>query len=229
MESDLVMAVSTNGVTFEAWPPHALRGSIVPRTKGGWDNNQQASPTLLTDPRDATNKTVLMMYVGHCTANCTATGGASYWFGILGASSTDLVSWKKEPDPVVPWGGEAPSWAVFNGEPGWVFGPDGYFYVFPSGGFNRKPPVENFGIARSTHPFTDYVISESPIVAHGPPGSTSSAAVFAPSAMLDPRVDPGNLTARVWYFQGVVCPQNEWCPPTINEATAPWPLFSDTR
>lgn len=147
-ESDLVMAVSSDGVTFQPWPlapAKPTRGSVIPRTKGGWDNNQQASPTLLTDPRDPSNATVLMLYVGHCTANCTGTGGASYWFGILGASSQDLVHWQKEDGPVVPWGGSVPPWAVFNGEPGWIYGPDGYFYVFPSGGFNVQPPAENFG------------------------------------------------------------------------------------
>jgi hypothetical protein len=204
-----------------------------------------------------------MLYVGHCTVNCTKTGGASYWFGILGASSQDLVHWKKETGPVVPWGGSVPEWAVFNGEPGWIYGPDGYFYVFPSGGFNVQPPVENFGafcqpweerpffvvtfftrcigslrrpfdvfvgIARSKQPFSGYApLSQSPIVTHGPPGSASAKAVFAPTAMLDPRAgvagtsEPGQLTARVWFFQSTDC--TGWCPVTINEATAPWPLF----
>jgi hypothetical protein len=270
MDSDLVMAVSSDGVTFQPWPlapAKPTRGSVIRRTKGGWDNNQQASPTLLTDPRDPSNATVLMLYVGHCTANCTSTGGASYWFGILGASSQDLVHWKKEAGPVVPWGGSVPDWAAFNGEPGWIYGPDGYFYVFPSGGFNVQPPAENFGacgvdapllsgtgncsscrvplgccaevwtapacgwlvgIARSKQPFSGYApLSPSPIVTPGPPGSVSSQGVFAPSAMLDPRATGGSgqLLARVWYFQSTKCAPNGWCPATINEATAPWPLY----
>lgn len=79
------------------------------------------------------------------------------------------------------------------------------------------------GIARSKHPFSGYELSHSPIVTHGPPGSASAKAVFAPSAMLDSRAESGQLTGRVWFFQSTDC--TGWCPVTINEATAPWPLF----
>ena len=93
-----------------------------------------------------------------------------------------------------------------------------------------RPSVVLVGIARSKQPFSGYApLSQSPIVTHGPPGSASAKGVFAPTVMLDPRAgvggisEPGQLTARVWFFQSTNC--TGWCPVTINEAIAPWPLY----
>jgi hypothetical protein len=124
-----------------------------------------------------------MLYMGYCIEKCSPA-----FIGVLGATSTDGVTWTKRQEPVIAGVDFKLPWAEVIKEPSIVKGPDNIYYLFISGD-------ETIGVARSNNIFGPYEVYPEPIVKKE--FSWEATSVIAPSVLIE------NGKARMWYM-GVV-------------------------
>ncbi len=169
------LARSTDKVNF-------TRSSNAPRLSLGLTNQKDAnalfSPTVIKE-----GDLYYMLYVGYCIEECNPA-----FIGVLGATSSDGVSWQKRQEPVIAGVDFDFSWAEVIKEPTIVKGPDNLYYLFISGD-------ESIGVARSSNIFGPYEVYPQPIIKKE--YSWESTSVIAPSVLIE------NGKAKMWYM-GVV-------------------------
>jgi len=187
---------------------------LLRRSAGWYDNDAIFSPSLVwwkahsLEPEKA-----WLVYAGHCWTNCSQ---VSPGLRILGAASTDGVTWLKEDRPVA----EAPlaglGWTAGGvAEPDLVRGPDGLFYLFFSAFSGEDGDTVQIGVARSPHPLGPWEADPQPIVATSDPGGWEGTEVIAPSVL----VDGGKV--RLWYH-GFQKEEQDF---RIGYAETSWPLM----
>ncbi|MBX2897255.1 MAG: hypothetical protein KF763_17540 [Cyclobacteriaceae bacterium] len=166
------LAHSPNKYQFE-------RNSIEPLLSLGEENQRDAnalfSPTVLKE-----GDSYYMFYVGYCIEDCTPA-----YIGILGATSTDGVTWTKLPDTILSGVDAGLEWAEVIKEPALVKGPDGDFYLFITGD-------HTIGVARSTNILGPYEVYPEPLIK--PEFSWEGGDVIAPSVL----IESGKI--KVWYM-----------------------------
>lgn len=200
---ELGLARSTDGLHFTRFSSQP----ILKRTAGWYDNDAMFSPSIVW-----WNGRAWMIYAGHCWTGCSlVTPGLR----ILGATSSDGVSWLKAPSPVAEGPLAGLDWTGAGvAEPALVQGPDGLFYLFFSAFSGDDGEVGQIGVARSPHPFGPWDVDPQPVVSTSDAAGWEGTEVIAPSVLIE-----GGKT-RIWYhaFQGI---EQDF---RIGYAEAPWPL-----
>ena len=174
-----IVAEGQIGLATSSDKTHFTRSSSDPVLELGATNAKDAnalfSPTILKE-----GDTYYMFYVGYCIEDCSPA-----YIGILGATSTDGVTWTKLSNPVLTGADENLAWAEVIKEPDLVKGPDGMFYLFISGD-------HSIGVARSENILGPYEVYPNPIIE--PSLSWEGSDVIAPSVIIE------NNKIRVWYM-----------------------------
>ncbi len=184
---------------------HFMRPSDKPVLAPGadwYDSNGLYSPATLKE-----GNTLIMVYAGHNYKPNAVSPGGIY---VLGATSSDGISWKKSEKPVL-----SPSENFSftkNGvaEPDLIKGGDGYYYLFFTGnlGDDEKRLI---GVARSKSPFGPYQIRKEPVLT-GTKGLYDETGVLAPSTIIE------NGKLRMWYLT------SDGDKHRTGYAEMPWPL-----
>lgn len=195
----LTLATSTDGIHFE----RVSEEPLLPPTPGGYDNDAVYSPCVID-----VDGTLHMLYAAHCYTRCDREGGGGV--RILGATSTDGVTWTKRDEPVlealpdVEWATEGVA------EPGINLGPDGRFYLWFTGlGPNDSRRI---GVASGPTPFGPWDVNPEPVVVAAP-GTFAEHQVLAP----DVRIEGDRV--RMWHLG---CDSKERI--MIGYAESSWPL-----
>lgn len=179
-------------------------GPILAGTSGSYDSQILTSPSI----SKLNDGTFFMIYAGFCASNCTQPQ-KTY---LMGATSTDGLSWSKVGKPVIdsediPWENEG------LGEAELVLGQDGYLYLFMTVLQGKRP--HQIGLARSLKPEGPWIVNPNPIVVAGS-DSFDAAEVVAPSVLIE-----GNRV-RLW-FHGKNAAGNKL---QIGYAESNWPLYA---
>ncbi len=188
---------------------------ILHRTPGWYDNDAIFSPSMVWwRPNSLASDQGWLIYAGHCWTDCSRVGPG---LRILGATSTDGLSWTKAPEPVaeallagLDWTGAGVA------EPDLVQGPDGLFYLFFSAFSGEDGDTVQIGVARSPHPFGPWEADPRPIVATSDPDGWEGKEVIAPSVLFE------NGKVRLWYH-GFQKEEQDY---RIGYAEATWPLMT---
>jgi beta-xylosidase len=204
MQGKIGRAVSSQPSSGYAKDAHPVLAS----TPGAYDNDSALSPEFIqeNDP----SQSLAMVYAGHCYTNCR---GFSPGVRILGAWSKDTVNWVKIGRPLL----EANGTGYMQhgvGEPAIMRGPDGYYYLFFTGGLG-KGQKQSIGVARSTAWKGPYSASAQPIIVAGTGSAFDSKGVLAPTVMYDPVRD----VVQMWFFGS-----NAASVLAVGYAEATWPL-----
>jgi hypothetical protein len=141
------------------------------------DYNALYSPAIVED-----GGTYYMLYTGWCIDGCST---GNLFIGILGASSTDGVTWTKRDQPVISGADTPLAWIRTIIEVDLVKAPDGLFYLFFTG-------EKGIGVARASHPFGPYEIYPRPVLVKT--YGWEKYRVIAPSVIIE------NGKARMWYM-----------------------------
>lgn len=178
---------------------------FLARTSGWYDNDMMASPDIIK-----VENTYYMVYAGHCYQNCQAP--VSPGVVILGATSPDLITWKKLEQPVLQANADISWMAGFVAEPALLAAPNGKYYLFFTAFANwEEGTPATIGVAEGETPFGPWNINPEPIVVGTEDWERTWAG--APDVLLE------NSVIKLWYSasdeQGVL---------RIGYATAPWPL-----
>ncbi len=190
---EIGLARSTYGVTFSRVKsePILKRG-----TKNTKDFNALFSPTVIND-----NGTYYMLYTGWCIDNCDTP-----FIGLLGATSSNGITWVKQQDPILFGTQLNLKWIGFTlAESDLVKGPDEKYYLFFTG-------ENGIGVAKSDNPFGPWDIYPNPILVKE--YDWESSKIVAPSVIVE------NGKVRLWYM-GVVGEFEDF---SIGYAEADYPL-----
>ncbi|MGE3683958.1 MAG: hypothetical protein AB7G93_19735 [Bdellovibrionales bacterium] len=220
------MASSSDGDVFTK-----ANGAVINPTAQGYDADDMFSPVAFF-----VGGLLRMIYVGWCIdgtyANhdgLTCDHGAA--IQLLGATRNTNGSWSKQVSPVISPTANPPWLRHGAAEPGVLVGPDGYIYLFITGGLGDDEPRVT-GIARSRSTFDTWEISPEPILKpDGRRGRFDSCGTFAPSVILEQNV------VKMWYlglddcdgtcsscdFKACGCETKFG----IGYAEAKWPLHAD--
>ena len=180
---------------------------VLAPTPGKYDNDSALSPEFIQED----NPTYLaMVYAGHCYTNCR---GFSPGVRVLGAWSKDTVNWTKIGRPLLEANG---SGYMQSGvaEPAIMRGPDGYYYLFFTGGLGDGQK-QSIGVARSAAWTGPYMPSAQPIIVAGTGSAFDSKGVLAPTVIYDSERN----VVRMWFFGA-----NAASVLAIGYAEAAWPL-----
>jgi beta-xylosidase len=183
---------------------------VLAPTPGDYDNDSALSPAFTVE-----SNYLAMVYAGHCYTNCQ---GFSPGVRILGAWSKDTVNWTKIDRPLL----EASGTGYMEsgvGEPSIMRGPDGYYYLFFTGGLGQGQK-QSIGIARSAAWNGPYMYSPQPIIAAGTGSAFDSKGVLAPTVMYD----SVRNVVRMWFFGA-----NAASVLAVGYAEAAWPLWIGGR
>lgn len=196
----MAVARSTDGMNFE----RVNDGDpILEPTKGWYDNDAVYSPAIVEE-----NGEFKMVYAGHCYTDCEQEYGVT----LLGATSTDGLSWTKADEPVLQAVPELDWTKDGVAEPGLLQGPDGATYLFFTG---LEGEGRVIGVARGESAFGPWDVFPEPIVT-GTPGGFDHGGALAPDVHIE-----GNRT-RMWFLgfnaEGVI---------SIGYAEAPWPFWTE--
>lgn len=169
---EIGLAVSIDGIDFTRFQSNPIleRGS-----QNAMDNNALFSPTVIKE-----NGIYYMLYTGWCIDSCSTP-----FIGILGATSTNGVSWIKYPTKIIAGTDSDLSWIKLLIEVDIVKGPDGVFYLFFTG-------EGGIGVARSNQPFGPWEIYPRPILTKTQ--AWESYKIIAPTVIIE------NNKARMWYM-----------------------------
>jgi beta-xylosidase len=180
---------------------------FIARTPGWYDNDMMASPDII---KIKVENTYYMVYAGHCYENCRTP--VSPGVVILGASSSDLISWTKLEQPVLQATPELPWMAAFVAEPALLAAPNGKYYLFFTAfaSWEENTPTV-IGVAEGDTPFGPWQINPEPIVVGTEEWET--AWTGAPDVLLE------NNVVKLWYFGSDALGFLK-----IGYATAAWPL-----
>ena len=164
----LAVAESTDGITF------ARVGDtpILPPTAGWYDNDAVYSPAIAE-----TDAGLTMVYAGHCYTVCEQGFGNT----LLGAKSSDGITWDKLDEPVLRGGIDGADWTRDGvAEPGLTQGPDGRWYLFFTGlaGEGRE-----IGVTVGDSPLGPWQVNTESIVRPGDGFDRSGA--LAPSVLIE--------------------------------------------
>lgn len=200
--ASLGLAISTDGVTFT----RVQDEPILSPTHGSLDNDAIYGPTIVEY-----NGELVMIYAGHCYNNCPTDEDSEVT--LLAATSSDGISWTKQPDPVL-----APvdglGWMEDGvSDPDLVQGPDGRYYLFFTG---VREDDRAIGVAVGDSPFGPWTVDADPIIL---PSVTvigfDAAGVVAPTVLVE------GDRARMWY-RGTGINDEGFA---IGYAEAPWPIM----
>ena len=195
----LGLARSTDGIHFTRYSDKPIL-----RTTSGWyDHDAIFSPSVIEH-----DGKLFMVYAGHCWTKCDSDPGVF----ILGASSSDGITWEKQKSPLIEKSMMPPWFEQWAGEPELIKGTDGYFYLFFTAVGEEKPYA--LGVARSVSPFGPWQINPEPIVVTTP-DHFAETEVVAPSVLID------GDKVRMW-FSGFSNDNHI----AIGYAEAAWPLFT---
>lgn len=209
MKSPLGMAYSEDGINnFVRY----TNNPVINPTDNWYDHNGVVSEIILRE-----NGGYVMVYAGYKYAGSPDDG--TY---IIGANSSDGISWTKTTAPILrptDWSPlEWTNWGV--GEPGFVKGPDGKYYLFVT---SIGPSEENrsVGFGVSNNPFGPYTMKSESIIKPGPNGLDISG-VLAPEVLFD------NNKIRMWYaannFSVNFPPYGSVHEISVGYAESNWPL-----
>lgn len=181
------LATSADGETFT----RVVSNPVLEPTPQGRDADDMFSAAVFTAAGSER-----MVYVGYCNAgyhdglNCSQPDQIQ----LLGATRDLGGTWNKESASVLETQSEVSWLASGVAEPDMLVGPDGYYYLFMSGGLaDNEPRV--LGVARSATPFGPWEINPEPIVKPtGVAGAFDACGTFAPAVRLE-----GDLV-RMWYL-----------------------------
>jgi predicted GH43/DUF377 family glycosyl hydrolase len=198
------IAASADGANFYYPVPHP----ILAPTAGSLDEDAIYSPSVISH-----KGMYYMIYSGFCfsSAKCQVKKDK---VSILGATSTDVVHYKKRAKPVLEAQSGLPWMNKGVAEADLVQGPDKYFYLFFTAidDSDRK----RIGVARSVSPFGPWEVNPLPILETSVGDAFDNKEVVAPSVLIE------NDKVRLWYsgFQtsGYI---------RIGYAEATWPLVDE--
>jgi hypothetical protein len=190
------LARSTDGVHFQ----RVQDAPIFEGTTGGPDWDAVYSPTITEK-----DGTYYMAYAGHCYTACAPIG-----VRVLGATSTDGITWEKRTEPVLIGRPSDPPWMSEGAaEPGYLEGDDGYWYLFFTClGINDSRAL---GVLRGKTPFGPW--EGNPVLVLDARPGTYEHQVLAPDLRLE------GDRVRMWYL--AFDPKSVF---TIGYAEAHWPL-----
>ena len=202
--ADLALTLSENAVGDFNKPNDV---PVLERSKGWYDSDMIASPDIIK-----VGETYYMVYAGHCYENCQAPVNPGVL--LLGATSTDLITWTKHDQPVLEANPELPWMAGYVAEPALLASPNNKFYLFFTAfaDWENTPPV--IGIAESDTPFGPWDINPKPILV----GTESWETVWtgAPDVLLEDDL------VKMWYMG--VDKKGFY---RIGYASATWPLYKE--
>ena len=197
--SSIGFAYSTDGTNFVV-----TASPIIAGTPRGYDADMITSPSIV----DIGGGQLMMLYAGFCYNNCLHATGPT----LLGATSTDGLSWTKIATPIIkpteiPWSNEGVAESEI------VKGPDGFYYLFMTVLQGAKP--HQLAVARSANYTGPWQVNPQPILPAGAVGAFDEGEDLAPSVLIE------NGKTRMW-FHGVNKSKNAIA---IGYAEASWPLF----
>jgi len=209
MRTPLGMAYSEDGINnFVRY----TNNPVINPTDNWYDHNGVVSEIILKE-----SVGYVMVYAGY-----KFTGSPSDGTYIIGASSSDGISWTKTTEPILRPTDWSPSewinWGV--GEPGFIKGPDGKYYLFVT---SIGPNEENrsVGVGVSDNPFGPYTMKNETIVKPGPNWLDISG-VIAPEVLFE------DNKIRMWYsannFSVNFPPYGSVHEISVGYAESKWPL-----
>ncbi len=174
----LSVASSTDGVHFE----RVTDEPILSPTPGWYDSDAIYSPAITVAGDE-----LVMVYAGHCYTDCTAGWGVT----LLGATSTDGLTWTKLDQPVLQGTTLGLDWTKDGaGEPALLFGPNGQWHLFFTSLQDEKREI---GLATGPTPFGPWTVIDQPVL-QPTAGSFDGGGVLAPFVLIDGDV------VRMWYL-----------------------------
>ncbi len=174
----LSVASSTDGVHFQ----RVTDNPILSTTPGWYDNDAIYSPAVAIS-----GDHLVMVYAGHCYTECTAGWGVT----LLGATSSDGLTWTKLDQPVLQGTTLGLDWTRDGiAEPALLYGPDGQWHLFFT---SLQDATREIGLAYGPTPFGPWTVIDQPVV-QPTAGSFDECGVLAPFLLIeDDRV-------RMWYL-----------------------------
>lgn len=191
------LATSTDGLSFT----RPIDQPVLQPSPTGYDANGLYSPAVFHDGTG-----LGMIYAGHVYEATSVTPGIY----LLGATSTDGVSWQKRALPVLSPSSEFSFTQHGVAEPALIIGPDGKYYLLFTGALGDDE-ARVIAIARADSPFGPYQIRKDPLI-KPTPNFFDEKGVLAPTAVLE----GGKL--RVWYLT------SDGDKHMTGYAEVPWPI-----
>lgn len=176
--AQLTVASSIDGIHFE----RVTDALILSPTPGWYDNDAVYSPAVTI-----AGEQLAMVYAGHCYTNCPN----GYGVTLLGAISTDGITWTKLDQPVLQGPSLALDWTKDGvAEPALAYGDDGQWqlYFTALNGDERE-----IGLATGPTPFGPWAVLDKPVL-------SPTAGTFDAEGVLAPFVLLGNDLVRMWYL-----------------------------
>ncbi|MEZ4665201.1 MAG: hypothetical protein R2835_00765 [Thermomicrobiales bacterium] len=174
----LAVASSTDGVHFE----RVSDQPILEPTPNWYDNDAVYSPAITI-----AGDHLVMVYAGHCYTQCDVGWGVT----LLGATSTDGLTWTKLDEPVLQGQALGLDWTKDGvGEPALLYMPDGQWLLFFT---SLQDATREIGLAAGPSPFGPWTVLDQPIL-RPTPGSFDEGGVLAPFVLQD-----GDML-RMWYL-----------------------------
>lgn len=193
----LGLAISKDATNFTP----LSQDPILKGTPNWYDSDAIFSPTIVQH-----QGLYYMIYSGHCWENCPLGKGVF----LLGATSKDGISWKKQDKPVLQDSKMPPFFKQYAAESELVKGPDGRFYLFFTALQGDNPHL--LAVGRSSNPFGPWEISPDPILIPTT-GRFDEAEINAPAVLIE------GDKVRMWFAGFSKNPSI-----SIGYAEAKWPM-----
>lgn len=197
------VAVSNDGKDFK----RLVNTPVLAADAQYYDGNGLYSPATIIVKDEMGKSALMMVYAGHnYKANKVSPGGIY----VLGATSNDGITWKKQAKPLLAPSQNLPFMKEGVAEPDIIYASDGYYYLFFTAnlGDDEKRLI---AVARSQSPFGPYTVRKTPVL-------TATDSLFDKTGVLAPSVLIENGKLRMWYLT------SDGDKHRTGYAEMPWPI-----